>query len=192
MLYTRAGDAGTTTTFGCDQRMSKTSTVAEALGALDEVNSYLGLCRADLVGKSMFLVPTGGKKRERAEVLIRALQEALFVVQAEVGGAKKHLTPASVKKLEKITDALEAEIPPQHAFSVSGGTYRSALLDVARTLVRKAERRTISVHEEGIQKITPATLAYLNRLSSVLFALARFASQCEGVQEEAPSYRALS
>ncbi len=188
MLYTKKGDAGVTSTFGCDQRISKSSAVAEALGTLDEVNSYLGLIRADMHGRSRFMVPAGSRSRT-AETIVHDIQQTLFIVQAEVAGAPKKIGKVKVASLEKVIDCIEQALPPIHTFSLVGGTYFSALFDVARTLARKAERRVVAVHDEGLQKISINTLAYLNRLSSLLFALARYANYVNKVAEEAPTYR---
>jgi len=144
MYYTRAGDTGTTTVYGCNQRLSKSSAIAEALGALDEATSFLGLLRA------------------RTE---------------------KVLMP-----LERHIDALARVIPPITTFIVPGGSESSALADMARTIVRRAERRVVAVVEEGIVIPAPATLAYLNRLSSFLFILARYVNKEAGVDEHAPAY----
>jgi cob(I)alamin adenosyltransferase len=188
MLYTRKGDKGTTKTFGCNQCLSKSSAIAEALGALDEVNSYLGLCRADIRGRSGFTVPVGARTKP-VEAVLHAVQESLFTIQAEVAGAPKKVTKAKVTALERITDSIEQALPPIHTFSFAGGTYLSALFDVARTLARKAERRVIAVHDEEVQPVSTHTRAYLNRLSSALFALARYANHVDDVDEEAPTYR---
>jgi cob(I)alamin adenosyltransferase len=187
MLYTRKGDTGTTGLYGCDQRLSKSSPIAEALGTLDELNSYIGLIRADIRGRSAFLVPVG-KQRKSAEVLLEDMQQALFIVQAQMAGADKPMPKAKVTTLERITDTIESEIPPIHAFSLSGSTYLSALFDVARTIARRAERRVVEVSEEGMAKVGKHTLAYMNRLSSALFALARYANHVEEVKEENPTY----
>jgi cob(I)alamin adenosyltransferase len=167
--------------------MSKSSKVAEALGALDEVNSYLGLCRADIRGRSAFTVPAG-KRMRPVETVVHDVQQTLFIVQAEVAGAPKHVGKAKITGLETVTDSIESALPPIHSFSLSGGTYLSALFDVARTMARKAERRVVAMHEEGVQTVRPNTLAYLNRLSSLLFALARYANHVDAVKEEAPTY----
>jgi len=188
MLYTRKGDKGTTKVFGRDGRLSKSSPLPEALGTLDELNSYLGLCRADMRGLKAFTVPAG-KKTKNAEAIIYDVQQTLFIIQAEVAGAKKTVSKSKVTALEAITDSIEKSIPPITSFSVAGGTYLSALFDVARTIARRAERRVVAVHEEGIQPIRVNTLSYLNRLSSLLFALARYANHIDGVSEEAPTYR---
>lgn len=188
MLYTRQGDSGTTKTFGCDQRMSKSSAVAEALGTLDELNSYLGLIRADMRGRAAFQVPVG-KRMRSAEQVVHDVQQALFTVQAEVAGASKKVTKPKVVGLETLTDSIERTIPPITTFSLAGGTYLSALFDVARTIARRAERRVVAVHDESAQHVGKHTLAYLNRLSSLLFALARYANHVDAVAEEAPTYR---
>lgn len=188
MLYTRKGDSGTTKTFGCDQRMSKSSAVAEALGTLDELNSYLGLIRADMRGRAAFQVPAG-KRSRGAEQVVHDVQQVLFTVQAEVAGAQKKVSKAKVATLETITDSIEKTIPPITSFSLAGGTYLSALFDVARTIARRAERRVVAVHDEGLQRVGTHTLAYLNRLSSLMFALARYANHIDEVTEEPPSYR---
>lgn len=188
MLYTRKGDTGTTGVFGKKERFSKSSPVPEALGTLDELNSYLGLCRADMRGRSAFTVTVRGRNRN-VESIIYDIQQTLFIIQAEVAGAKKKVSKTKVSGLEAVTDSVEKTIPPITRFSIAGGTYLSALFDVARTISRRAERRVVHVHEDGLQRISVHTLAYLNRLSSALFALARYANHVDGVKEEAPTYK---
>jgi cob(I)alamin adenosyltransferase len=188
MLYTRKGDQGTTKVFGCEDRFSKASPMTEALGTLDELNSYLGLCRASIHTHPLDVLKVGTKKRT-IESIVHDVQEALFSIQAEVAGADKRIDKKKVTTLETLTDTIEQIIPPLHSFSIAGGTYESALFDVARTIARKAERRVVAVHELGTRPMAPHTLAYLNRLSSLLFALARYANHVAQVQEEAPSYR---
>lgn len=177
MLYTGKGDGGTTKVFGCDQqRISKSSELPEALGALDELNAFLGF------------VKMRAADSERISGVLRDVQETLFIIQAEVAGADKKVKEESVKEIEDIVNAIEKEIPPLKGFSVAGGTEISAMLDVARTLARRAERRLVAVAEAGLRELPPATLAYMNRLSSLLFALARLANHLAGVQEENPKY----
>lgn len=177
MLYTGKGDDGTTKTFGCcDQRISKSSAVAEALGALDEVNSFLGVVKMN---------PQAG---EVAKILAD-VQQDLFIVQAEVAGADKHIAEEKVRGMETAINAIEAELPPIKSFFVSGGTEISALLDFARTLARRAERRVVGVHEDGVVPVGKDTLAYLNRLSSLLYALARQVNYKSGITDEPPTYR---
>ena len=177
MLYTGKGDGGTTTTFGCDQqRISKSSELPEALGCLDELNAYLGFVK-------MRAVDSG-----RISGILRETQETLFIIQAEVAGADKKVEESSVKHIEKLVNEIEKEIPPLKGFSIAGGTELSALLDVARTLARRAERRLVALVDAQVRELSPETKAYMNRLSSLLFALARLANHLSGVAEETPHY----
>lgn len=182
-LYTGKGDDGTTKTFGCNQRMSKSSAVAEALGALDEINSFLGLCAIQSRADDFSF----GK--EKISDVVREIQDDLFTVQAEVAGAGKRISARRVKRLETIADAASRTLPPITTFLIAGGTELSTRFDVARTIARRAERRVVGVHEEGVQRVGAHTLAYLNRLSSVLYALARLANHQRSVAESAPRYR---
>ncbi len=187
MLYTRKGDNGETKLFGCNQSLSKSSNIAEALGVLDEANSYLGVCHAYLQNRDDLKVSVGTKKK-KIKNIVRDTQETLFVIQAEVAGAKKRVNRVKIKNIEKIIDSIEKEIPKIHTFSVPGETKLSAMFDVARTVSRRAERRVVAVNEENIQFIGKNTLAYLNRLSSLLFAIARYLNHIEGVSEKKPNY----
>ncbi|MHB8660858.1 MAG: cob(I)yrinic acid a,c-diamide adenosyltransferase [Minisyncoccota bacterium] len=177
MLYTGKGDKGTTTAFGCDQqRISKSSELPEALGALDELNAYLGFVR------------TQSKKEPRIAKALRDAQETLFIIQAQTAGADKKVRGDAVQHIEKMVNDIEKEIPKLKGFSIAGGTELSALLDVARTLARRAERRLVAVTDARLRELTPETKAYMNRLSSLLFALARLANHLAGVAEETPKY----
>ncbi|MFA5841436.1 MAG: cob(I)yrinic acid a,c-diamide adenosyltransferase [Candidatus Paceibacterota bacterium] len=183
MLYTRKGDAGTTGTFGCDQRISKSSAIAEALGALDEINSLLGICKVKTNGLQLT-----ASNRNAGEV-VGEVQQNLFIIQAEMAGAEKTIMKEKVEAIEKIIDDMEKELPPITTFFVSGGTELASTFDFARTLARRAERRVVQVSEEGDRKVGGHTLAYLNRLSSLLYALARYANHKTGIEEEKPSYK---
>lgn len=189
MLYTGKGDGGTTKTFGPQKdRISKASELPEALGTLDELNSFIGLTkvRARAQGDPVVAV---GKKRYTTSGILRDVQETLFIIQAEVAGAPKKVRKTKVSEVERIINTIEGQIPPIVSFSIAGGTELSAHLDVARTLSRRAERRLVGVHEAGLRKISDPSRAYANRLSSLLFALARLANASAGVAEENPSYR---
>jgi len=189
MLYTRKGDKGTTKVLDSKERFSKGSELAEALGTLDELNSFLGLCKVRARVMQEGAIPVG-RKTESISRVLREVQGSLFIVQAELAGAKrKNLTKAKVTRLEKLTDAIEKELPPITAFTVAGGVELSALLDVSRTLARRAERRAVAVHDVGIRTLHADTRAYLNRLSSLLFALARLVNHRSGITEESPDYR---
>lgn len=177
MLFTGKGDKGTTKLFGCsEQRISKSSEVPEALGALDELNAFLGY------------VKTRAVHSPRIHAAVYETQQTLFIVQAEVAGSDKRLPEGTVDGVENVVNGIEQEIPPVKNFCIAGGTELSALLDVARTLARRTERRITAVHEGKHRELSAETVAYLNRLSSLLFALARLANHEAGVKEENPRY----
>jgi cob(I)alamin adenosyltransferase len=192
MLYTKQGDKGTTKTFSCDQRISKSSAVAEALGSLDEINSFLGLCK--IKAKNLRI-----DKKKISEIILE-FQKNLFIIQAEVAGAKKTIAEEKVLEMEKIIGLIEKELPPIKTFFISGGTpYITAkqlsgaelatTFDFARTIARRAERRVVAVADSKTIKIGEFTLSYMNRLSSILYVLARFVNHKAGVKEEAPDYK---
>ncbi|MEK7390808.1 MAG: cob(I)yrinic acid a,c-diamide adenosyltransferase [Patescibacteria group bacterium] len=186
MLFTGKGDNGTTKTFGCDQRISKSSAVAEALGSLDEINSFLGLCKV----KSK--VSGFSTKTEKGvasfEKIVGDIQQNLFTVQAQIAGADKEITETKIKEVEEMINGIEKQLPPIKSFFVSGGTELAAMFDTARTMARRAERRVVAAGEEGRTKVHKNTLAYLNRLSSILYALARLSNHKSGITEEPPLY----
>jgi len=185
MLYTRKGDNGTTKTFGCDQRISKSSMVAEALGSLDETNSFLGLARARTNGKSFKM----GKKQISFADIILEIQQNLFIVQAEVAGSAMSISSEKIQEIEKVVDEIEKVLPPIKSFFISGATKDGAVLDICRTLARRAERRVVAAKEEGKITVSAETMTYLNRLSSLLYALARISSHTEGAEEIKPNYK---
>lgn len=185
MLYTRKGDNGTTKTFRCDQRISKSSATAEALGALDEVNSFLGLAKVKSA-LTKFEIDS-----QSFEKIVHDIQENLFIIQAEVAGFEKDFPESKITEVENLTDSIEKKLPPIKTFFISGGTELASLFDISRTLARRAERRVVAVNDEldTAKKIRPVTLGYLNRLSSILYALARYSNFLAGISEEAPNYK---
>ncbi len=182
MLYTGKGDDGKTTTFGCDQKISKSSAITEALGCLDEINSFLGVVKV----KSGI---SGYKITDMAfGIIIDNIQQNLFIIQAEVAGSDMRISEDKVKEAEILISEIEKELPPIKTFFISGGTELAALFDFARTLVRRAERRVVEVVDEG-QTLGEFTVSYLNRLSSLLYALARFSNHVAQITEESPNYK---
>lgn len=187
MLYTGKGDNGTTKLFGCDQRMSKSSAIAEALGTVDEINAVIGFVK--MKGKEVLAVAPLNYHDMLSDV-----QQDLFVVQAELAGADKKMDVVRVKKIEDWIAAIEKELPPITSFFVSGGTELGAHCDVARTVARRAERRVVAALEipdtvaEPDKLAKPPVFAYLNRLSSLMYALARLANHRAGIEEEKPHY----
>ena len=181
MLYTGKGDNGTTKLFGCDQRMSKSSAIAEALGSVDEINSLIGLVK--MKGTEVLAVSPLSYHDMLSDV-----QQDLFVVQAELAGADKKMDDVRVKKIEGWIASIENELPPITSFFVSGGTELGAHCDLARTVARRAERSVVRALEIESTVKKPPIFAYLNRLSSLLYALARLANHRRGITEEKPHY----
>lgn len=184
MLYTKKGDDGTTKTFSCDQRMSKSSIIAEALGTLDETNSFLGLCKIKAKKENFNFTESLS-----FEKIIHEVQKNLFIVQAELAGSKKSINKEKIEEIEKIIDSIEKEMPEIKTFFISGGTKLAVLFDLARTVSRRAERRAIAVVDEGKVEVGEFTKAYLNRLSSLLYACARLANYRAGIIEDSPDYK---
>jgi cob(I)alamin adenosyltransferase len=185
MLYTRKGDAGTTKDFKskAGERKSKSSCQTEVLGALDELNSFLGLVKVKSASMAWKV-----KGKSPAEIA-HWTQNCLFSVQAEAAGADKKVGQEKVGEMEGMIDEIEREMPPIKTFFISGGTELAALFDISRTLARKAERRAVRGVESGEIVLGPATLAFLNRLSSLMYALARLTNHKSGINEEPPTYR---
>ena len=175
-IYTRKGDDGTTSLW-YGGRVAKTDPRTEAYGSIDEANSALGVARS-LCGK---------KQGELAADLLR-LQRELFVAGAELATAPEaadRLEDGVSRITEEMVEALEPEIdrymdqvdlPPQ--FVIPGGTELSAALDVARTAIRRAERRVVALNDAG-ELASIGVLQYLNRASDLAFAMARFADAPE-------------
>ena len=173
MLFTGKGDDGNTNLFGyCDQRISKSSAIAEALGAVDEINSLLGVAK----------MAAG----EKIIGILDQVQHDLFIVQAELAGAKKEIVREKIVALENVIQEIEQELPPIKTFFIAGGTPLAAQLDHARAVARRAERRVVKVSEE--RKVSLSALSYLNRLSSLLYVLARLENHKSGIKEKSPRY----
>ena len=176
MLYTRKGDGGTSGSFGTKERRAKTDPLFEALGSLDEANSLLGICKSKV------------RKVHKVYKILEQIQQDLFIIQAEVAGADKHITEEKVKWLEEKVDAIEKTLPPITTFFVSGATEAGAWLDYARAVARRTEREVLRSLGEVGPHLPDNTRAYLNRLSSLLYALARQENQRRGKMEQSPKY----
>ena len=204
ILYTGFGDSGTTTLFDCKQgKISKSAVIIEALGSVDELNAYMGIIKvyADIDKVSL----KNGTKKILYSKIVEDIQQTLFVIQAELGGSKMSVSKKELNKIENIINNIGEILPPITSFTISGGSIISALFDFARTLARKSERRVISVADEakssetgspgtskevsrGSRIISPITISYMNRLSSVLFALSRHANYLMSIPENHPDY----
>jgi cob(I)alamin adenosyltransferase len=186
MLYTRKGDSGTTKFFDSagGERVSKSSCRTEALGALDELNSFLGWVKTQ-TAEWRFSV---GESKTLFRDILGQIQKDLFIIQAELAGAPKAISSEKILWLERLIAEAEQSLPPIKSFVIAGRSEVSALLDVVRAIARRAERRVVEAKDRF--EVSPAanTLAYLNRVSSLLYALARLANVKVGLAEESPDY----
>lgn len=174
MLYSRTGDKGETGLFGTSKRVSKNDPAIRALGALDELVSFVGLARS---------TAENSEKQMLLEV-----QQALFILQAQVAGSPNRLVDERVRELEKQIDGIEEALPEITTFLIPGETEIGALYDVCRTVCRRAEREIVAWIDAGGVLLGPS-LHYVNRLSSLFYALARQESMRSGITEEPPTYR---
>lgn len=171
ILYTGTGDEGYTKLLG-QERVPKYDLRPEAYGTIDEASAFMGLVRAD---------PTAS---ERTKALILAAQRDLWILMGELATATgvelpKRLEADRIDWLENETTKLGQEFPPLAGFVIPGDTMVGAWLDVARTVVRRAERYVARlIHEEALEN--KEIIRYLNRLSSLLFALARYEEHLTG------------
>lgn len=183
VFYTQKGDDGDTSLFYCDQkRISKSSIIIESLGSLDELNAFIGVTKLEEEIKDISF------KKLKFNQILENIQQNLFVIQAEVGGFKISTKKTEINKMEKIIDEMALIIPPIKSFIMTGGCLASAKLDYARTLARKTERRVVAVQDEGLRQINKNSISYLNRLSSLLYTMSRFANLYFDKKESIPSY----
>ena len=165
-IYTRGGDAGETS-LGDMSRVSKLDPLVRAYGAVDELNST--------VGWAMVQAPS---------TLLERVQNELFDVGADLsvpyaeGDEKLRIEQAAIDRLEADCDEVNAPLPELRSFVLPGGSEAAARLHVARATCRRTEREVLAVH--GERPVNPLALVYLNRLSDLLFILARAANQGGG------------
>lgn len=165
ILYTGTGDEGYTSLLGVE-RVAKHSLRPEAYGTVDEASAFMGLARAD------------ESASDHTRKLLLAAQRDLYVLMGELASAPgvelpRRVTADRVYWLEEETTKLGQEFPPLKQFVVPGDTRIGAALDVARTVIRRAERRVSHLSHQGDVQ-NGEIMRYLNRLSSLLFALARY------------------
>lgn len=174
-IYTKSGDLGETSLLG-GARVPKDHLRVAAYGDVDETNAALGAVRA-FAGEAL------GR-------LLAGVQEDLFAIGAQLADptrelaakrAKAAVTAARVRRLEKAIDAREEKLPPLRSFVLPGGTPAAALLHLARTVCRRAERSVVTLAREA--NVDPRIVVYLNRLSDLLFVLARFENHLAGRDE---------
>lgn len=176
-IYTRRGDAGETGLFG-GGRTSKGSPRVEAYGAVDELNAFVGLAVAQLADAA---------SADR----LRTVQRDLFAIGARLaappsagerrGPELPPLPEERIAEMESWMDEADEELDPLRAFVLPGGSLPAAHLHVCRTVCRRAERAVVRLASE--EEVDPAVLAYLNRLSDLLFVLARLENRRASVAD---------
>lgn len=191
MLYTRKGDNGTTKLFDSPQgvRLSKDDIIFDALGTLDEVNSSIGYTKALTQSESLPYTLKVNEKTITLKDLLELLQNNLFSIQAELAGFTPVITKEHIEYEEAVIAAVEEVIPEVKSFLIPGGDSVSAYLDVCRTVARRAERLVIKTSLQYPDRVSEHLLQFLNRLSSVLYALARFVNHTQNMQEKPPTYQ---
>jgi cob(I)alamin adenosyltransferase len=174
-IYTKTGDAGETSLFD-GTRVPKTHPRVVAYGDVDELQAMLGVSAAAELQPAL------------SEMII-AIQRDLFALGARLADPAHRIAPRvakavishdSVERLEGWIDRLESDLPPLRHFILSGGSTAGASLHLARTVCRRAERAVLALGPDAVE---PIVLAYLNRLSDLLFVMARAANHHAGVTE---------
>jgi cob(I)alamin adenosyltransferase len=159
-IYTRTGDQGETHLYG-GKRVAKDDPRVEAYGSVDELNALLGVAMTTYTGSRM--------------ENLKEVQRALFFIGAHLASPKpmavKGIDAEAIDTMEKAMDEIESAVGPLRHFILPGGGKSAALLHLARTVCRRAERRVIALHRK--EKVDPQIIVYLNRLSDWLFMLAR-------------------
>lgn len=178
-IYTKTGDKGDTGLFG-GGRVAKSHPRVEAYGDVDELNAVLGFVRAT-------------EPRPRIDDLLIPIQQDLFAIGALLATPdrekmRQHLEKAKIDDariadLERAIDACDAELEPLKSFILPGGTQKAAALHLARTVCRRAERRVVELGSDT--ELPTLAVIYLNRLSDLLFTLARYANYLAGTSEVA-------
>lgn len=172
-IYTKKGDRGETALYDplarSNIRIPKDSLKVNAIGAVDELNSFLGI----VLSKS---------EDVNLNNLLKEVQNNLFNIGATLAGAKVSFPISKTKKLEKVIDKLEGRLPVLKNFILTGGSETAARLFFARALARRVERAIVALNRE--EEVRPEILIYLNRLSDFLFMLARGENARVKIKEE--------
>lgn len=174
-IYTKTGDKGDTGLFG-GGRVRKDDPRVEAYGAVDELNAFLGVAAATC-------------EDDQVRGWIATIQDELFVLGAELATPQpdrvkkkvQELGATEIEAMERIIDSIDGEVPALRHFVLPGGHPGATHLHVARTVCRRAERRVVTLSEDTT--IRGETVAYLNRLSDLLFMLARLVNHRHGIAE---------
>ena len=173
-IYTRTGDTGKTGLYG-GTRVSKDAMRVEACGTVDELNACLGVVRSQI-------------RDEEIGTVLHRIQNALFDIGADLATLDTHSSAANLRippiltaELEREIDRFEEQLPALRNFILPGGSAGGAAIHLARTVCRRAERCVVSLSKE--ESVNPEVLIYLNRLSDLLFVLARVVNHRLGEPE---------
>jgi cob(I)alamin adenosyltransferase len=186
-IYTKTGDAGETSLFD-NSRVSKSDPRVDAYGEVDEVNACLGAALAAVRLRGSAASAGQGISTDIAAVL-ETIQKDLFAVGARLADpssriagrvTKAAVTGQQIELLEATIDRLEAELPPLRKFILPGGSPAGAFLHLGRTVCRRAERRVVGLGPDAVEA---SVIIYLNRLSDLLFVMARAVNHRAGVPE---------
>lgn len=174
-LYTKTGDAGETGLFD-GTRVSKADPRVDAYGAVDELNAWIGFVRANRVDAEL------DRMLDRVQRDLFALGAALADPQHRIAARveKVRIADGDVTRLEQWIDALDATLPELRRFILAGGAPAGALLHLARTVCRRAERAIVGLGSGAVDSIV---IVYMNRLSDLLFVMARAANRRAGAAE---------
>jgi cob(I)alamin adenosyltransferase len=192
-IYTKTGDSGETGLFA-GPRVRKDDLRIEAYGAVDELNAALGLARCASTPPANPLPHRSQKLPPEIDALLIAIQHALFNLGAELATpdpaarGTNFVTADQVQALEHAIDTFDAKLSPLKTFILPGGTPGASWLHFARTVCRRAERRVVALGQRADANLSPHVLIYLNRLSDLLFVLARAANHAAG-QSDIPWQR---
>ncbi len=185
-IYTKTGDSGLTGLFA-GPRVSKDHPRIEAYGAIDELSAVLGMTISQLqISPGSANV---GQNTERVAEFLTSVQSDLFSLGAELATPDplQHgmclLQPARITDLEHRIDELDAQLPPLQSFILPGGNPSAALLHLARTVCRRAERNVVQLAHDASVHDCSLILIYLNRLSDLLFVMARYVNMVLGASE---------
>jgi cob(I)alamin adenosyltransferase len=175
-IYTKGGDKGETGLFG-GERVSKDSIRIEAYGTVDELNSFIGLLLTEIIDGDV-------------KILLNRIQNLLFILGSDLAAPddeknRKHNIPRISKshyeELEKEIDKYDEKLEELRNFILPGGCKSSVLLHICRTICRRAERKTVSLQNEG--KVSSEIIIFLNRLSDLFFVLARYENKISGIED---------
>jgi cob(I)alamin adenosyltransferase len=174
-IYTKTGDSGETSLFD-NTRVPKSDARVDAYGEVDELNAMLGTVCASGIDVDL-------------NTELEQIQKELFAIGARLADPRSRIaervtkavvSQQDIERLERLIDALEKEVPPLRRFILPGGATSGALLHQARTVCRRVERRVVALGKDAVE---PIVIVYLNRLSDLLFVMARAANHRAGVPE---------